>query len=91
MVRILRGSKHLTANSFTHWAVWLSCTFGMAIIAYVIASGIPVFGGLVSLVGAVPLVLTVLSAMLLMLGAPVSSTNGPTARRRPPCSSARPC
>ncbi|CCT75447.1 related to neutral amino acid permease [Fusarium fujikuroi IMI 58289] len=51
-VRLLRGSKHLTANSFTHWAVWLSCTFGMAIIAYVIASGIPVFGGLVSLVGA---------------------------------------
>ncbi|GKU08003.1 n amino acid transport system protein [Fusarium langsethiae] len=51
-VRILRGSKHLSANTFTHWAVWLSCTFGMAIIAYVIASGIPVFGGLVSLVGA---------------------------------------
>ncbi|EKJ76333.1 hypothetical protein NXS19_007004 [Fusarium pseudograminearum] len=51
-VRILRGSKHLSANTFTHWAVWLSCTFGMAVIAYVIASGIPVFGGLVSLVGA---------------------------------------
>ncbi|RBR08470.1 uncharacterized protein FIESC28_10270 [Fusarium coffeatum] len=51
-VRLLRGSKHLTSNSFTHWAVWLSCTFGMALIAYVIASGIPVFGGLVSLVGA---------------------------------------
>ncbi|KAM0342563.1 hypothetical protein ACHAPU_009415 [Fusarium lateritium] len=51
-VRFLRGSKHLSANTFTHWAVWLSCTFGMAIIAYVIASGIPVFGGLVSLVGA---------------------------------------
>ncbi|KAF4971985.1 hypothetical protein FSARC_1315 [Fusarium sarcochroum] len=51
-VRFLRGSKHLTANTFTHWAVWLSCVAGMAIIAYVIASGIPVFGGLVSLVGA---------------------------------------
>ncbi|KAI6758434.1 hypothetical protein HG530_010674 [Fusarium avenaceum] len=51
-VRMLRGSKHLSANTFTHWAVWLSCTLGMAIIAYVIASGIPVFGGLVSLVGA---------------------------------------
>ncbi|KAL6916383.1 hypothetical protein ACHAPO_007433 [Fusarium lateritium] len=51
-VRILRGSKHLSANTFTHWAVWLSCTFGMAVVAYVIASGIPVFGGLVSLVGA---------------------------------------
>ncbi|KAF4976073.1 hypothetical protein FZEAL_7220 [Fusarium zealandicum] len=51
-IRILRGSKHLTANTFTHWSTWLSCTFGMALIAYIIASGIPVFGGLVSLVGA---------------------------------------
>ncbi|KAF7550750.1 hypothetical protein G7Z17_g5503 [Cylindrodendrum hubeiense] len=51
-VRILRGSKHLAANSFVHWASWLSCTFGITVIAYVIASGIPVFGGLVSLIGA---------------------------------------
>lgn len=51
-VRVLRGSKHLTAHTFIHWATWLSCTFGMAIIAYIIASAIPVFGGLVSLVGA---------------------------------------
>ncbi|KAF5009145.1 hypothetical protein FDECE_4589 [Fusarium decemcellulare] len=51
-IRLLRGSKHLTANTFTHWSTWLGCTFAMAVIAYVIASGIPVFGGLVSLVGA---------------------------------------
>ncbi|KAM5349168.1 hypothetical protein ACJ41O_008991 [Fusarium nematophilum] len=51
-VRILRGSKHLAANTFVHWGTWLGCTFGTAIIAYLIASGIPVFGGLVSLVGA---------------------------------------
>ena len=36
----------------THWAVWIGCTFGIAIISYIIASAIPVFGGLVSLVGA---------------------------------------
>ncbi|KAF4978231.1 hypothetical protein FZEAL_5336 [Fusarium zealandicum] len=51
-VRILRGSKHLNSNSLTHWATWLGCTAFMAIVAYVIASGIPIFGGLVSLIGA---------------------------------------
>ncbi|KAI9929632.1 hypothetical protein AWENTII_009389 [Aspergillus wentii] len=51
-LRILRGSRHLTANTFIHWATWLSCTFSIAIIAYIIASAIPVFDGLVSLVGA---------------------------------------
>lgn len=35
-----------------HWATWLGCTFGTALIAYIVASAIPVFGGLVSLIGA---------------------------------------
>lgn len=51
-IRILRGSHHLTANTAIHWGTWLGCTFGITIIAYLIASGIPVFGGLVSLIGA---------------------------------------
>ncbi|EON62596.1 hypothetical protein W97_01820 [Coniosporium apollinis CBS 100218] len=51
-VRLLRGTHHLSENTFRHWATWLGCTGGIAIIAYVIASAIPVFGGLVSLVGA---------------------------------------
>ncbi|KAM0547298.1 hypothetical protein ACHAPJ_010433 [Fusarium lateritium] len=51
-VRILRGSKHLAANTFIHWATWLGCVCSVAIVAYCIASGIPVFGGLVSLIGA---------------------------------------
>jgi amino acid transporter len=51
-IRLLRGSRHLTNNSWTHWAVWLSCTGGCILISYVIASAIPVFGGLVSLIGA---------------------------------------
>ncbi|KAM0302685.1 hypothetical protein ACHAPM_004687 [Fusarium culmorum] len=51
-VRILRGSEHLTANTFTHWATWLSMIFGTALFAYIIANAIPVFGSLVSLVGA---------------------------------------
>lgn len=51
-VRMLRGSHHLTDPTFRHWATWLSCTGGTTLIAYVIASAIPVFGGLVSLIGA---------------------------------------
>ncbi|RGP64437.1 hypothetical protein FSPOR_7967 [Fusarium sporotrichioides] len=51
-VRILRGSEHLTANTFTHWATWLGLIFGTALFAYIIASAIPNFGSLVSLVGA---------------------------------------
>ncbi|CAI7676839.1 unnamed protein product [Penicillium pancosmium] len=51
-VRILQGSRHLTSNTLTHWVVWLSCTFGVGLIAYIIASAIPVFSDLVSLVGA---------------------------------------
>ncbi|KPV77762.1 uncharacterized protein RHOBADRAFT_33948 [Rhodotorula graminis WP1] len=51
-VRILRGSRHLTHPTKTHWIVWLSCTLGCVLFSYVIASAIPVFGGLVGLVGA---------------------------------------
>ncbi|KAJ5082990.1 amino acid transporter [Penicillium argentinense] len=51
-LRLLQGSRHLTANTITHWVVWLSCTFGITLIAYIIASAIPVFDNLVSLIGA---------------------------------------
>ncbi|KAF4451049.1 hypothetical protein F53441_5913 [Fusarium austroafricanum] len=51
-VRLLRGTRHLTSNSWQHWSTWLACTIITTVIAYLIASGIPVFGGLVSLVGA---------------------------------------
>lgn len=52
LLRLLRGSHHLTDNTFRHWATWLGCTAFISLTAYVIASAIPVFGGLVSLVGA---------------------------------------
>ncbi|CCF33619.1 neutral amino acid transporter, partial [Colletotrichum higginsianum] len=51
-VRMLRGSRHLTENTIKHWGIWLGCTFSITVIAYIIASSIPVFDGLVSLVGA---------------------------------------
>ncbi|CAG8003410.1 unnamed protein product [Penicillium olsonii] len=51
-VRILRGSVHLSSNSFKHWATWLGCTFAITACSYLIASGIPIFQELVSLIGA---------------------------------------
>lgn len=48
----MRDSRHLTANTLTHWSVWLGCSFSVSLIAYLIASGIPIFNGLVSLIGA---------------------------------------
>lgn len=52
-IRLLRGTKHLNSNGMVHWATWLACTGSVTIIAYIIASAIPVFGGLVSLIGAI--------------------------------------
>lgn len=51
-VRILRGSEHLTSNSARHWITWLSCVFCTTAAAFLIADGVPVFNGLISLVGA---------------------------------------
>ncbi|GAP92251.2 hypothetical protein SAMD00023353_10100220 [Rosellinia necatrix] len=52
LVRMLSGTRHLSENTLIHWVSWFGCTGGVTITAYVIASAIPVFGGLVSLVGA---------------------------------------
>ncbi|KAF2164280.1 hypothetical protein M409DRAFT_67845 [Zasmidium cellare ATCC 36951] len=65
-VRSLRGSQHLTTRTRTHWMVWFSCVFSVIIIGYVIASAIPAFNGLVSLIGAVlgtPICITAYGAM----------------------------
>lgn len=48
----LRGSRHLTSNTITHWVSWLGCTCGITVVAWIIASTIPAFDALVSLIGA---------------------------------------
>jgi hypothetical protein len=48
----LSGTRHLGSNSFVHWVTWFGCVGGVTTTAYVIASAIPVFGELVSLIGA---------------------------------------
>ncbi|GAA5862341.1 hypothetical protein JCM8547_007609 [Rhodosporidiobolus lusitaniae] len=51
-VRLLRGSYHLNHPTSKHWLVWVSCILGCVLFSYVIAEAIPVFDGLVGLVGA---------------------------------------
>ena len=49
---MLRGSKDLTSNTVKHWVTWMGSIVGVAGLAYIIASSVPVFGSLISLVGA---------------------------------------
>ncbi|KAI5198563.1 hypothetical protein E4T38_07478 [Aureobasidium subglaciale] len=52
-VRLLRDSPHLQSNTFTHWATWLSCTFSLAAISFVLAEAVPIFDYLLSLAGSI--------------------------------------
>lgn len=54
-VRVLRGrwKYHLAHPTKIHWMAWLGATSGCTLIAYIIASGIPVFGSLISFIGAI--------------------------------------
>ncbi|KAE8168328.1 transmembrane amino acid transporter protein-domain-containing protein [Aspergillus tamarii] len=51
-VRMLRGSKHLVANTLVHWGTWIGCVLGVVVIAYIVASAIPNFDSLISFIGA---------------------------------------
>ncbi|KAI1068920.1 hypothetical protein LB507_006155 [Fusarium sp. FIESC RH6] len=62
-VRLLRNTKHLTSNSWVHWSTWLGCTFSVTILAYIIASAIPIFYSLISLIGALLATLLSFQAM----------------------------
>ncbi|GAA5914457.1 hypothetical protein JCM6882_003024 [Rhodosporidiobolus microsporus] len=65
-MRVLRDSRHLTTATPTHWIVWLSCTIGCLVFSYIIASAIPVFDGLVGLIGALLGAFLALNAQAMM-------------------------
>lgn len=50
-VRLLRNSRHLTTSTTTHWVTWLGSVAAVTVVSYIIASAVPIFGGLVSLIG----------------------------------------
>lgn len=51
-VRLLRGSPHLTSNTWQHWTVWLSSTYGTGLVGWLICEAVPFFGSLLTVVGA---------------------------------------
>lgn len=52
-MRLLRGTRHLTNSTKTHWVVWLSCVLVTLLFSYIVSSAIPVFSSLIGLVGAI--------------------------------------
>ncbi|KAL2216530.1 putative N amino acid transport system protein [Thermoascus aurantiacus ATCC 26904] len=61
-VRVLRNTGHLQANTFVHWATWLSCTFGLASLSFILAEAIPIFSYILALTGTIcfaPIALTI--------------------------------
>ncbi|RDW63758.1 hypothetical protein BP6252_11303 [Coleophoma cylindrospora] len=52
-VRVLRNSRHLQANTVVHWSVWLSCTFGLCALGFILAEAIPIFNYLIALTGSI--------------------------------------
>lgn len=51
-VRFMRNSRHLSENTMTHRIVWGTCVVGNCIVSFIIAEAVPVFGDLLSLLGA---------------------------------------
>ncbi|KAE8147877.1 transmembrane amino acid transporter protein-domain-containing protein [Aspergillus avenaceus] len=52
-VRLLRHSRHLQANTPTHWATWLGCTTILSSISFILACAIPIFTYVLALVGSI--------------------------------------
>lgn len=52
LVRVLRGSKHLSKNTRVHYLVWGGCVFTCIAVSFILAASIPFFGALVGFVGA---------------------------------------
>lgn len=51
-VRLLRNTRHLQRNTFTHWAVWLGSLVLVLVLGFVVAGAVPFFGDLLGLMGA---------------------------------------
>lgn len=52
-VRLLRGSRHLQANTLVHWFMWLGVNFLLGAAAFIVAEAVPILNYLLGLAGAV--------------------------------------
>lgn len=50
-VRVLRDSKHLQANTFTHWTTWLGINIVLGTLAFIVAEAVPILNYLLALAG----------------------------------------
>ena len=51
-VRILRDSRHLQANTVTHWATWLGSNLLLGVLGFIVAEAVPILNYLLGLAGA---------------------------------------
>ncbi|KAH7035990.1 transmembrane amino acid transporter protein-domain-containing protein [Microdochium trichocladiopsis] len=52
-VRLLRGTKHLQANTPLHWATWLGVNLLLGVLAFIVAEAVPILNYLLGLAGSV--------------------------------------
>ena len=52
-VRVLRDSRHLQANTVTHWSIWLGSNLILGILGFIIAEAVPILNYLLGLAGAI--------------------------------------
>ncbi|KXJ88988.1 transmembrane amino acid transporter protein-domain-containing protein [Microdochium bolleyi] len=50
-VRLLRGTKHLQANTAVHWATWLGVNLVLGVLAFIVAEAVPILNYLLGLAG----------------------------------------
>lgn len=50
-VRALQGTADLTKNTVKHWVYWLGSVAIVVICGYILASAVPVFSGLLGVIG----------------------------------------
>lgn len=50
-VRALQGTADLTKNTVKHWVYWLGSVFIVVVCGYILASAVPVFSGLLGVIG----------------------------------------
>ena len=52
LVRILRDSDHLQANTVLHWSTWLGINLVLGVLGFVVAEAVPILNFLLGLAGA---------------------------------------
>lgn len=50
-VRILRGTKHLQANTAVHWSTWLGVNLLLGVLSFIVAEAVPILNYLLGLAG----------------------------------------